>query len=126
MPEAIGIIAVRIPGGDVINPLGQEVPERVVDRGRMPLVLHSRGKACGEAQLAIKAPEQEGAKVGRQGPAFTIGSDGSASEGRKTSLVWRRIGQKQTSCGFDAMDASPMSFYQRLTRGLSIFMKNSG
>jgi hypothetical protein len=84
VPEAIGIIAARIPGGALIDPLGQEVTERVVDIGRMPLVLHSRGKAFGEANLAINAPEQEGSKVGRQGPAFKIGSDGIASEGRKT------------------------------------------
>ena len=83
MPEAIGIIAVRIPGGDLIDPLGQEVTERVVDRGRMPLVLHRRGKAFGEAKLAINAPEQEGSKVGRQGPAFKIGSDGKPARGGK-------------------------------------------
>src|SRR5205823_4837878 len=41
----------------------------VVDRGRMPLVLPSSGKACGEAHLTVDAPQQEGTKVGRQGPA---------------------------------------------------------
>jgi hypothetical protein len=50
----------------------------------MPFVLHRRGKAYGEANLAINAPEHEGAKVGRQGPACKIGSDSIASEGRKT------------------------------------------
>ena len=55
VPETLGIMAVRIPGGDLIETLGQEVPERVVDRGRMSLVLHSRGKAFGEANLAIDA-----------------------------------------------------------------------
>jgi hypothetical protein len=30
----------------------------------MSLVLHSGGKAFGEANLAIDAPQQEGAKVG--------------------------------------------------------------
>jgi hypothetical protein len=84
MPETIGIIAVRIPGGDLIDTLGQEVTEGVVDIGWMPLVLHSSGEAFGEANLAINAPEQEGSKVGRQGPAFKIGPDGMASEGRKT------------------------------------------
>ena len=70
VPETIGIIAVRIPGGNLIDTLGQEVTERVVDIGRMPLVLHSSGKAFGEANLAIDTTQQEGAKVGRQGSAF--------------------------------------------------------
>ena len=104
----------------------RRVTERVVDRGRMSLVLHSRGKACGAANLAINAPEQAGAKVRRQGPTCKIGSDGIASEGRKTSLLWRRIGQKHTSWGFYGMDASHLPCYQRLTRGLCFFMKNPG
>ena len=109
-----------------VDPLGQEVTERGVDRGRMPPVLPSSGKAFGEANLAVDAPQQEGPKVGRQGPTVEIGSYSIASEGKKTSLLWRRIGHKQTSWGFYGMDASHMPCYQRLTRGLCFFMKNSG
>jgi hypothetical protein len=104
MPEMIGIIAVGIPRGDLIDPLGQEVTERVVDVGRMPLVLHSRSKACGEANLAVDATQQEGTKVGRQGPAFEIGPYGITSDRRKTQLFWATIGHKQTSCRLYGMD----------------------
>jgi hypothetical protein len=57
----IGIIAIGLPGGDLIEPLGQEVVEGMVDIGRMPLIMNCRGKACGAATLAVDAPEQEDA-----------------------------------------------------------------
>ena len=126
MPEAIGIIAVRIPGGDLIDTLGQEVTERMVDIGRMPLVLHGSSKTFGEANLAVDASQQEGAKVGRQGPAFEISPHGIASDRRKTQLFWSRMQHKQTSCGLYGIARSHTLFYQRLARGLCFFMKNSG
>ena len=64
VPETLGIIAVGIPGGDLIDTLGKEVTEGVVDIGRMPLVLHGSRKAFGEANLAVDATQQEGTKVG--------------------------------------------------------------
>jgi len=64
VPETIGIITIRIPRSDLVDTLGQEVPERVIYIGRMSLVLHSSGKAFGEANLAVDATQQEGAKVG--------------------------------------------------------------
>ena len=45
---------------------------------------------------------------------------------RKTQLFWARIGHKQTPCRFYGMDWTRILFYQRLIRGLSVFMKNSG
>ena len=95
----LGIIAVRIPGGNVIDTLRQEVTERVVDRGRRPRGLHRRGKACGEAHLAIDTTQPEGATVGRQGSAFASRSHGSASDRRKPPLCWSRMSQKHTSWG---------------------------
>jgi hypothetical protein len=41
-------------------------------------------------------------------------------------LFWATIGPKQTSWQLYGMDWTRILFYQRLTRGLSIFMKNSG
>jgi hypothetical protein len=57
-------MAISLPRGDLGETLGQEVPERVIYRGRLALVLHSGGKAFGEAKLAVDATQQEGAKVG--------------------------------------------------------------
>jgi hypothetical protein len=100
VPKAIGSIAVRIPGGDVIDTLGKEGTEGMVDIGRMPLVLYGSGKACGEANLAVDTTQQEGAKVRRQGPAVESGPHSIASHRRKTQLFGSRIQHKQTSCGF--------------------------
>lgn len=110
MPETIGLIAVRLPGGDLRDALGQEVTEGVVDIGRMSLVLHRSGKAFGEANLAVDATQQEGTKVGRPGPTFEIGPHGIASNGRQTALCWSSIRPKQTSCSLDGIDCSPMLF----------------
>ena len=126
VPATLGIIAVRIPGGNVIDTLGQEVTERVVDRGRRPRGLHRRGKACGEAHLAIDTTQPEGATVGRQGSAFASRSHGSASDRRKTPLFWSSMSQKHTSWGLYGMVVSHLPFYQRLTRGLCFFVKNPG
>ena len=84
VPETIGIIAIRIAGGDLIDTLGEEVTERMMNIGRMALVLHSGGQAFGEANLAVDTTQQEGAKVGRQGPAVKIGPYSIARYGRKT------------------------------------------
>jgi hypothetical protein len=110
VPETLGIMPVRIPGGDVRETLGQEGTEGVRERGRMPLVLPSRGTACGEATLAVDATQSEGTKGGRQGPTLTIGPYGRASEGRKTSLLWSRRGPKHTSGDFYGMAASHRPF----------------
>jgi hypothetical protein len=126
VPETLGIIAIRIPGSDVLETLGHEVTERVVDRGWMPLVLYSSGKAFGEANLAVDATPPEGPKVGRQGPAVEISPHGLASDRRKTQWFWRRMQHKQTSCGLYGIALSHTLFYQRLARGLCFFMKNSG
>src|SRR4029453_5601014 len=51
--ETLGIIAIGIPRGDLVDTLGQEGPERMIYIGRMSLVLHSGGTAFGWANLAI-------------------------------------------------------------------------
>ena len=55
--EAVGIIAVRIAGGDLIDPLGQEVAQWVINVGRMACIVDGGREACGEANLAIDAAE---------------------------------------------------------------------
>jgi hypothetical protein len=126
MSETIGIVAIRIPGSDLVDTLGQEGMEGMIDIGWVPLVLYGGGKTCSEANLPVDTTQQEGTKVRRQGSAFKIGPHGIASNGRKAKLFWSRIRHKQTSCGFYGMAALHTPFYQRLTRGLCIFMKNSG
>jgi hypothetical protein len=79
VPETLGLMALRIPRGAVGDTLGQEVSEGMIYRGLMSLVLYGRGKACGETHLAVDATQQEGAKVGGEGPTLTIGPYGRAS-----------------------------------------------
>jgi hypothetical protein len=45
---------------------------------------------------------------------------------RKAQLLWSRMEHKQTSCKLYGIDWIRILFYQRLTRGLCFFMKNSG
>jgi hypothetical protein len=57
VPETIGIIAIRIPRGDLGDTRGQEVSEGMIYLGLMSLVLHGSGKACGETNLAVDATQ---------------------------------------------------------------------
>jgi hypothetical protein len=54
-PEAVSIIAVRLAGGDVIDTLGPEVAQGVINVGRMARIVDGGREACGEANLAIAA-----------------------------------------------------------------------
>ena len=62
-PEPIGLIAVRIAGGDVREARGEEVPERLGDRRWRALGAHGGSQPRGEADLAGNTPPQQGAKV---------------------------------------------------------------
>jgi hypothetical protein len=55
--EAVGIIAVGIAGGNLIDTLGQEVAEWVINVGWMACIVDGGRQACGEANLAIDAAE---------------------------------------------------------------------
>jgi hypothetical protein len=55
--EAVGIIAVRIASGDLIDTLGQEVAQWVINVGGMACIVDGGREACGEANLAIDAAE---------------------------------------------------------------------
>jgi hypothetical protein len=126
VPETVRIIAVRIAGDDVIEPLGEEVPERMVNRGRMACVMHRGGQAFRQADLPVAATQAQGSKVGRQRPTVKIGPDGVPRNGRKMELFWSRIRQKQTAWGFYEIGDDHTPFYQRLASGLCVFMNNPG
>jgi hypothetical protein len=53
VPEAIGIIAVGIPGGELIEPLGEQVPKGMGRIRWMSCIVHSGGQAFRQADLAI-------------------------------------------------------------------------
>jgi hypothetical protein len=126
MPEASGIVAIGIAGGDVVETLREEISEGMVDGGRMPFIMDGRRKAIGETNLAVDPTQQERTTIRRYGSTVEIRTEGLTRHGRKTALFWARIAQKQTSCGLYGMDVSHLPFSQRLARGLCVFMKNSG
>jgi hypothetical protein len=64
VPETGGIIAIRIARGHVIDALGEEGTERMVNIRRMARVAHSGSQALREADLAVDTPEQQRSKVG--------------------------------------------------------------
>lgn len=90
--QAGGIIAVRVAGGDLREPLGQEVAQGVIDVGGMTGVVDSGREACGEAHLAIDATQQEGTKIRGQSTSLKIGTDSLTSNGMKRQVCCSRIG----------------------------------
>jgi hypothetical protein len=110
----------------LVDTLREEIPEGMVDVGRMPFIMDGCRKAVGETNLAVDPAQQERAKIRREGSTVEIRTEGLTRHGRKTELLWARIAHKQTSCGLYGMDVSHLPFYQRLPRGLCFFMKNSG
>jgi len=65
MPEAIGIVAIGIAGGDLVDTLREEIPEGMVNVGRMPFIMDGRRKAVGETNLAVDPAQQERTKIRR-------------------------------------------------------------
>jgi hypothetical protein len=53
VPETIGIIAIRIAGGELIDPLREQVTQRMISIRRMALVVHRGGQALCQADLAV-------------------------------------------------------------------------
>ena len=59
----------------------------MINIGLMPFVVDSGSEALRQANLAVDATEQERTKVGGQGAALKIGTEGLSGDGRKTQLV---------------------------------------
>jgi hypothetical protein len=57
------LVAIGLAGGDLGETLREEVPEGMVDGGRMPLIMDGRRKAFGETNLAIDPAPQERTKI---------------------------------------------------------------
>ena len=53
VPKAIGIVAVGIPAGDLIDTLGEEVAEGMIDIRRVAPVTYGSGQALCKADLAV-------------------------------------------------------------------------
>jgi hypothetical protein len=124
--EAVGIMAVGRAGGNVSDTLGQEVSQGMITVGGRPCSVDGGRSACGEANLAIDATEEEDTKVRGHGPTLEIGTDTLASKGMKRPLFWSRRDHGQTSSALYGIDRSHVLFYQRRGGSLPFFMKNPG
>jgi hypothetical protein len=65
--EGIGVIGGRIPRGDLLDTLGQQVPSRMINLGWIPFVVYSGCEALRQTHLPIDTTEEESPKVGGQG-----------------------------------------------------------
>jgi hypothetical protein len=63
MPKTVGVIGVCIPRSDLINALGQQVPQGMVNIGRVPFIVESGGEALSQPDLTVDSSQQEGPKV---------------------------------------------------------------
>ena len=61
--EVMGVLRVRLPGGDVSHALGQQVPLGMVKRGMVALRVESGCKALRQANLTIATMSQADTKV---------------------------------------------------------------
>src|SRR5262245_42717619 len=98
----------------------------MINVGRMARIVYGSREACGEANLATDAAEQDAAKNGGQGSSLETGTDGMASKGMNRQLFWSSIGHGQTVSNLYGIERSHVLFYQRLGESLPFFMKNSG
>jgi len=123
---ALGVVPVGIPRSDVSEALSQQVAQRVGDRGAMALSMESRRTARGQPHLTVDTSQEKRTTVRRHGSTLAIRTHGLAGDRRKTPLFGARREPKHTSCDLYGIDCTRLLFYQRLTRGLSFFTKNSG
>jgi hypothetical protein len=61
--EMLGVIGVCIPRGDLINALGQQVPQGMVNIGWVPCIVDSGCEAFRQANLTVDTTQQEGTKI---------------------------------------------------------------
>ena len=60
----------------------------MINIGRMPLIVDSRGEACGQPDLAVNSLQQEGPKVRRQRSTLEISAHRVPGDRRKAELFW--------------------------------------
>ena len=61
--EAIGIVPIRIPRSNLIDTLGHQVTQRMIDIGLVAFIMDGGCEARGQPNLTVNASEEEGPKV---------------------------------------------------------------
>jgi len=88
----VGVIAVLVSTGDLEDTLGEKIALRMFDIGGMALVRKRLGQTLGQSNLAINTTQNHGAKVRGYRTAVEIAAHREAGDGRKTQLLWSRLG----------------------------------
>ena len=75
MPQAGGIVAVLIAGGDHQQAEAQHVCEAVLDPVRRARIVDAGGEAPGDAEALLDLTQRQQAAIGREGAAVKAGDD---------------------------------------------------
>ena len=100
VPETIGIIAVRIAGGELIDPLREQVTQRMISIRRMSLVVHSGG------QGSVK-PIWRSIPRSKRAPK----SDDNAPPSKSARTVYPDMGGKRSCSGVEYGISKPLGVF---------------
>jgi hypothetical protein len=81
VPQAVGIVAVLVAGGDHQQAEAQHVGETVLDPLRRARIVDADGEAPGDAEALLDLTQRQQAAIGREGAAVEAGDDRLALDG---------------------------------------------
>jgi hypothetical protein len=80
VPQAVGVVAVLVAGGDHQHPEAQNVGDAVHDTPRRAGIGHAGGQAIGDAEAAFDLAQRQHAGIRRELAAVETGDDGLAAD----------------------------------------------
>ena len=90
--QGVGVVAILVTAGDLVDALGQEIPQGMLRVGGMALIVEGLCQAVGKADLPVDAPQQQGAEIRGQGATLEVGTESEPVDRRKTQLFWDKLG----------------------------------
>jgi hypothetical protein len=75
VPQAVGIVAVVVAGGDHQQAEAQHLGETVLDPLRRARIVDAGGEAPGDAEARLDLTQRQQAAIGREGAAVEAGDD---------------------------------------------------
>jgi hypothetical protein len=81
VPQAAGIVAVLVPGGDHQQAEAQHVGEAVSDPIRRAWIVDASGETFGQAEARLNLAQRQQAAVGGEGSTVEAGDDRLALDG---------------------------------------------
>ena len=90
--QGVGVVAILVTAGDLVDALGQEIPQGMLRVGGMALIVEGLCQAVGKADLLVDAPQQTGAGIRGQGATLGVGRRMKPVDRRKMRLLWDKPG----------------------------------